>query len=497
MSGTVSPGNVKISDYFIAALSLIAITSYLPFAVAALLSEKLAAYHVTIGLIVSLVYLSMAIGSGLSGVFTGLGLIVGPAVGVALIVSQTSAKVISIQGLLVSTFLAGVIAFFISIPWRGPGESFRAKFLRKLPPAAKVGVRGGIGGFLASTAIRPYEEMASDLSKYHKVIALFVAFVIILLLAEILQRYALSNTHWFSKSISERKRNLVILVLRSVSFVVPVSFFLILYRLNVFQQPPSILPHISIGWPPPVPMFDADGWASGNPFDIVAKIMIFLVIILFVFITDIPGSPFDILESRLADERDVAAKTIVDKSFMVTSLMVIINPLLSLFTSVYYAENHVALSGDSAHDAINKPIPSYLCAGFFLICSGAFLFVDFPVVEMRRWLLVAVSPALFCLGVTLTARALQRDDELESRATMGPAKSYFVPVSLTLILTHTIGFELALPLGICYYYLDRMTLDRATGDNDSVPSDGWLDGVFLASAIIALLLGLIRLGFAE
>jgi hypothetical protein len=124
------------------------------------------------------------------------------------------------------------------------------------------------------------------------------------------------------------------------------------------------------------------------------------------------------------------------------------------------------------------------------------MFLDFPVKEMKAWLLVAVSPALFCLGIKMTARAMQRDfqEELEqyepgSGIDIPSTTSFFVPVALTVSLTHFIGFELALPIGIIYYGFSMLTSEK-----DWYVKSG-TNFVYLvgASCVIALIVGIVRL----
>jgi hypothetical protein len=110
-------------------------------------------------------------------------------------------------------------------------------------------------------------------------------------------------------------------------------------------------------------------------------------------------------------------------------------------------------------------------------------------------MLIVVSPVLFCLGISLTSKALHREAaETSTRRSL----SYFVPISLTVILTHFTGFEIALPIGVCYFWLYEFTVrsreqtrDRAKKWSEETVVAGIL---VVSSGVIAVLLGLIKIG---
>src|SRR5205823_3281877 len=100
---------------------------------------------------------------------------------------------------------------------------------------------------------------------------------------------------------------------------------------------------------------------------------------------------------------------IISRSFAVTSLVSAFNPLIGLLTSVYYAENHIVIQEGRVDPVLLNRNIAWFCAVVFAVLFGAFLFVQFPVAEINKWVLLAVSPVLFCLGIRLTARALFED----------------------------------------------------------------------------------------
>jgi putative Ca2+/H+ antiporter (TMEM165/GDT1 family) len=492
---SLPPGEASRSlfaDRIIAGLSLLIIVSYAPFAIAALLANRLPL--VPLGFLVAMVLFSMALGTLLSARLTGTGLIVAPAVGMASIVKDTSPHTINTTQFLLATVFAGLIATWLSIPRREGAPSLRQVFLNNLPRPVQVGVRGGVGALLAAAAIHGVQEVKEIQSGrlYSVAVIMFVISVIVLLISEITQR-KLERRASRSNAISLR---IAFIVARAAYVLVPLSVLSVLYHMNAFPPPTFVWP---ILLPDELPILGS----AITEADPLAQLLVFLsftALVLFIFLTDIPGSVYDFFHAAMDDDSDTRQR--IDKSFLVTAIMTAVNPVVGLFTSVYYAENYVVVREGEASQTIDHPWTAWFCGLAFLICAAMFLFVQFPVneikspvSEMKTWLLVAVAPALFCVGIMMTARSMRRDflEELrEQNQRTGDARVtifFFVPVALTVLLTHFVGFELALPIGIIYYGLSMM-----------VSTDDWLKEcgthfvvLLVASCIIALVVGFVRI----
>jgi hypothetical protein len=279
-----------------------------------------------------------------------------------------------------------------------------------------------------------------------------------------------------------------------VDITVPVTFFVILFLIGAFPAPewswaPQLPASISS-----LPIFNVKGTDAtlmNQGFSMGA----FFIIILFIFLTDIPGSPYDILQN-LAKKKPKYEESI-KQSFFVTAVMAMFNPAVGLFTSVYYAENHVAVRDQDTDEGSKigeNPTVAVIAAICFAALGTVILFIKISIDDMRYWLLVAVSPSLFCLGVRITARALFRDfqDEMDAANDHGhspPTLSFFIPVSLTIILTHIIDFELALPIGIIYF-----------GISSNIPYREWRNKlgdhfptIWRASLFVAAVVGVVHL----
>ena len=167
------------------------------------------------------------------------------------------------------------------------------------------------------------------------------------------------------------------------------------------------------------------------------------------------------------------------------------------------SENHIIILDDDSQAAVNNSKTAWFCGIVFLLLACLFPFLRFQggatgLNEMKTWLLVAVAPSLFCLGIRLTARALKRDaveeqhHELAKFGANHTMASFFVPVSLTILLTHFIGFELALPLGVTYYGgLVWLSTERLLSE-----SDVYFRFLFGAALGVAFFLGLVRIGLS-
>ena len=303
----------------------------------------------------------------------------------------------------------------------------------------KVGVRGGIGALLASAAIHGLQEVY----EHHKdlrqiIIIVFVLSVLLLLASEIGQR-RLEKALLMPRQIRRASIYVTLLAIRSANFVVPLGILILLYNRGAFPPPAW---HSTIDYPEAIALFDLHLRPS-----IIQQIILvacFSGIVLFVFITDIPGSPYDILHRM--GRGDATAEGRIDKSFTVTAIMSVLNQVAGLFTSVYYAENHIIILDDDSQAAVNNSKTAWFCGIVFLLLACLFPFLRFQggatgLNEMKTWLLVAVAPSLFCLGIRLTARALKRDaveeqhHELAKFGANHTMASFFVPVSLTILLT--------------------------------------------------------------
>lgn len=503
----VSDPNNKPSapNIILVGLSIVFITAYAPFTIASFISKKIP--DVPLEVLVSSVFFSMAVGTFLSAGLTRTGLIVAPSVGIAALIKLTSPESVSFAQALLATVGASCIALYLSrSPSNGQFGSIRRQILDSIPPPIKAGVRGGIGALLAVAA---YSSLAiikeKDLEHYNIAIFAVVFGVAAILIAEALQRRL--------ETMPEYRVSILMLLLRSSNFIVPIVTFFVLNVAEIVPLPgvrsEFVLPSQFSLWNIEWPQNKSEGLKN------ILMIGVFTLVILFVLITDIPGSPYDLLQ-EFEDEKK--SNDLIDRSFQVQSLVSAVNPFLNLFTSVYYAENHIITRDEESKKALGSPAPAYLAGTVFLLFAALMFCLDFNFVLMSLWLPVVVAAPLFCLGIRLTARALlldATDAKMEARVSRRSRTSAsegahdygdHIPVAVIIITSHFLGFELALPLGILYFNIyrsgvtkDPLVLRRATSvvDHETNPDDRIYEKIIIFGAfVVALVLSMVRLGYA-
>lgn len=475
---------VKKQEYIIPGLSLFFVTFYAPFTIAALLASKY--QDTSIGYLVSVSFLVMAIGTFLSAKFTKAGLVVAPGIGIVTFFTQTASTTISNRQFLFAAFLAAVVAFLLSVrKHKTNGFSYRQVFLDRIPSPVKIGIRGGIGALLAAVAIYGLKDAKSHLDKdqFNYVIFGFIAGVSFILLSEIIQRF-------FERQFTLPRKSVfvVLTALRCAPFVVPISLFGYLHLVGIADL---AVPGVSFQLPGSLPIFHSSPVSA--PFSMLDMLVFFSFasIILFMFLTDIPGSLYDLLKVDHGPSGEAGRKAdrpfTIDRSFAVTSAASAINPFFGLSASVYYAENHIVIDDDHSSPAINNPAIGYFCAVAYFVFFVIFGILDFPIPKFKEWLFIAISPVLFYLGIRLTTRALHREMVELKEAQQAISMSTLVPMSFTVILTHFVGFELALPLGIVYFWLSRFMYGENTED--------FLSVLTIMSGLIVIFISAAKLGF--
>ena len=459
-------------DIFLASVSLYILVLYAPFAIAAHLAPLL---DVPIQFVVAVTFISMAISTALSARATGTGLVVAPGVGMALFVSQTVQSGTPIGQLLLAAIIAGGVSIIFCIKSKDPKRphiSYRQKFLDGIPLPVKIGVRGGIGALLASVALDNllnFRNYSTSPDIFRILVFIFIFGVIAILLSDQIQVWLQEK----QDAIHTLFRDVMLLCVRIFQISLPFIILLLLYKLSLFElsQSNTVSTSDSIKYLAHVPSIIFDIFSGNNSFEAkVGPSVIFACIMLFIFIIDIAGSPYDLLR-ELSDERHM--KKTIDNSFNVISIWSAITPFFGLFSSVYYAENNIVTRHDDlrnrslgiSHSAVTASITGFFCAFLFLITgilllSYGIIFIT-PTPEI--WLKFAVSPTIFCLGIHLTAKSMRGDFERKQDIIQSdqPGHSeqrmieFFIPVSLTVLLTHFIGVQYSFPFGMCYYYISK------------------------------------------
>jgi hypothetical protein len=216
------------------------------------------------------------------------------------------------------------------------------------------------------------------------------------------------------------------------------------------------------------------------------------LLFLFIFLTDIPGTPYEMLERgrQIVSDYPVREPREVDASFLADSAMAIINLFMRITPSIYYAENLV-LRGGQEHN-VGNALPAVLC-GLFYLLAGVFLgFSDFDVGQFKALSLAAVSPILFYIGIRVVANSMvaeyERSQNLiagrsDNRAGISPSTDsivtaalaidyfYYLVTAAAIILTPLINFQVAIPVAILVYWACYATRQENTTSTTFTQAD--------------------------
>src|SRR5262249_24589375 len=147
--------------------------------------------------------------------------------------------------------------------------------------------------------------------QYLPVVIMFVISIIVLLISEIVQRM-LERRASDTTAIGPR---IALIVIRASYVIMPLLILVVLYLRSAFPLPTRVWP---IALPNSLPLFE---WPISNA-DLTSQLLVFfsfMTVVLFIFLTDIPGSVFDFFQTAMADAREAQQR--IDKSFLVTSIM--------------------------------------------------------------------------------------------------------------------------------------------------------------------------------
>jgi xanthine/uracil/vitamin C permease (AzgA family) len=462
----VRQGRIEVRRTFLAGWSLFSVTAYAPFTVAILIGK-----HGDPGLVWSYAVLavcSIIIGTMLGTLLSGMSLIVAPAVGMATIFASTqahddkSAAFMSPYQFLLSAALAGSICLLLSIWKHDDTLSKRMAILNDIPPQIRQGVKAGVGTLLAASAVENVRFAGSDF------IPLFCGLVAILLIASFAaQKIDLAPP-------VERREVLRFTLLKSLDFLIPVLLLAwfahrgssdsgqVQYTLGTIGDTlGNFWGSLSIG-----PISPPERTA------ILLKVASMTVVLTLILLVDIPGTLLSILSDMPAGDRIVDGmdeSRAIRRSFIADSAMAMLNAGLMISPSIYYSENQVMIDHD--HATVASKTPAVIAIVLYLAILTILLTLPPISVEtMKNWAGIATAPVLFLVGIRLTARSLlsehENPPETESPedkiATITP--DYYIPVAVTILVTHLASIEYGIQAGILSYcaYILFETRDGAT-----------------------------------
>lgn len=341
--------------------------------------------------------------------------------------------------MLVSSAVAGFGCLILCIRTDGDGRSFRFTLLESIPGELKLGVKAGVGVLLASQAIDSLHKPNDGGFDNFKIV-FFTVGLALLIASDVFAKRDVRRA--LGASLSGFMKLIVPLALGFIYHRAgpvaptpgaPLSEF-IFFKLNLSSCSPESIP---LGM-------------------ILISMLCFTLILVFIIVTDIPGTPYEIFKlEKPADEKQYDQA--VEGSFFVDSIMAIANPLINLGPSIYYSENFIAK--DFGNDALMSRKPAIICA-FGYVGFAAFIALtplQIPIAALKEVSLSAVAPVLFLVGLKITASSMLSDyekgieDKSKGRQRSNFTLYYYMPAAATALITHFAGLSLGLPVGVIVY----------------------------------------------
>lgn len=427
-----------------AAVNLFLVTIYAPFTVSSLLSAgqpELATFYAVATL------LAMALGTLISGHLSRTALVLAPAIGMTLIMQKVvSEGILSYRQALFASVVAGILSVLFALRSES-GKSLRFHILSNIPGEIKLGIKSGVGALLATQALENFSELTGPMAPYaaatETVLALWVGAVFILLLSDLKLRVLPSTDGGAKPDIGSALMRWVCLSATAI-----VGLLLAWVGWGVGNWPAT-----ESGGTDIVSMLQNSAGSTlrlfCSPLSDFTLALPLTLLFLFLFLTDIPGTPYEMLgvakTGKTPSQLDESVE--INRSFFADATMAILNPILRIPPSIYYAENVVLERGHE--DQIKNSFVAVLCAALYLAIAVALISIEFDVESFRTLSLFAVSPILFYIGIRVVAVSMRSERKESPRTDL----FYYLPAATAVILTPVpaISFQLAIPISILVY----------------------------------------------
>ncbi len=449
--------------------SLFIVSIYAPFVIATQMPvaglKSAEAFRVS----VVLVLLSTAIGTAVSGRLTNMPLVLAPAVGLTVFFAA-GRSLLGADQLYMAAMVAGLVVLFANLNWFEKGtRSLRYYILRDMPPPIRAGVSGGVGALLAESAIRLVDA-------HHAVIG-DVGLLIVFVTAGLIFGADIWAERLRERASDRTDVGPTYYILKLAYILMPLLMIVVL----LLMRPDLAGPTASVARESVAQLGDRFGWSARPNARDVELIVVFATLTGFIIVTDMVGTPFQMLDPRKFDDdpdfsgrdlRELASgKHAIRRSLFVDAGMMIANAVMNVPPSVYYAENHI-LDNYRGRDWIKNGRPAFIYAGMLSVLAMVIVFVHFPMQQFQTLSSLVVAPVLFIVGVQVIAHAIRADNrphEGSKPDSQGAAESAarrdeleFLPTALIIILTPVggVGLEWSLPLGIACHLLRSLVLGR-------------------------------------
>ncbi|SDT52589.1 solute carrier family 23 protein [Bradyrhizobium canariense] len=398
-------------------------------------------------------FLAIIVGNFSGAFFTKTGLMIAPAIGISIFVKNfvlNSDHVIDWRHAMVACVIAGlavaVTSFF---------TDWRDQIVKDLPESVKKGAKAGIGALLVKEGFDIFKKAEESFHLEPRGAGMAVAIGVVFLVLFFLIRRSIENNSRSALSALQ-----FIMHLEFVFVVVLMSSYLWLFQPDYISALPETS-QVSILWLEPIVR---TSWHIN--FNVCMLILLFAATVWFIVISDIPGTPSEVLPEKLEDvatdgtetapkgyqsARDKAVKLGYRNDGVFASLA----PLFGTTPTIYYAENQILKSFGQTGEyssAVGYWAASLFALVFIVLVIGQFSGHQIPI---DRYLSpVAVTPILIFIGLyIISVSFFDIPSAAAAPSTRNP--EYYFPTAVSVILTSRIGLEYTLPLSILSFWLVR------------------------------------------
>jgi xanthine/uracil/vitamin C permease (AzgA family) len=391
--------------------------------------------------------------------FTGVlltqtGLMIAPAIGVStFVVHFVKAAQVQLPGFGWENAMLGCLIGGAGLIWASFAKqgNLRTQVIQDLPESVRKGAKAAIGSLLAFEALEQYKELTAASGPINPIFGFISVSVSVSVLFVF---FLLRERH---KTISDGMLGDVSRFFLRIEFILAAIIMRI--ALQIFE--PSYINSL-----PSRTEFQFL-WGNGSSLAHIdwafASLMLTLlmaVMIWFIVITDIPGTPNVVLPEEIQKGKFNRA---VKCGYKNDAFAALLSPVFGTATTIYYAENQILRDFQTFGRGAGLA-----CIFFFTaILATVFLLPRMSHYEISiEWILppFAVLPILLFIGLFIVSISFMPEAMSRSEAAKGAelpsghdivksrGPQYFLPTAIAVVLTPWIGLEYAFPLSILSYW---------------------------------------------
>ncbi|MCH8987465.1 MAG: hypothetical protein IIA92_01495 [Chloroflexi bacterium] len=387
----------------------------------------------------------------LSGKLTNTPLILAPAVGLLVFTNQFYFAIngdpgidITAYNLLLTSAIVGGIVLLAS--------KIRGQILNAIPEPVRLGINASVGTLLATTAIKSLTTtFTTDPIPYAAALGAVIGGTVLVIFYGMRAKASRDST---ATSRLDPKRLLVNSYYLG-SFILACALFLLIDLISGGTE---------VAWIPVEEIFIADnlileGWKGITRTESFALLGYGLVI-LFVLLTDIPGTPFALLDKTEDKIREEYRNKAITGSFVVDGVASVGYPLLGLTPPIYYSENIVVKdfeansAGSSETVWSGRPaiLMGFACIFVAVILVGLHYAELLPGLPLLPEVLVA--PILLLLSLVIISNGMISERERRpventpdsSQPVNSRTFQFYMPTAAAIVTTPFLG----LAFGLCF-----------------------------------------------